>query len=152
MVVCATIVGALGFEHIGGYAPCPLCLEQRYAYYAGAPLLFAALVMLSAGELRWAAGLFLLVSLAFLANAGLGVYHAGAEWGFWPGPSTCAGTQTITTSAANMLESLQATSVIRCDEAALRIFGVSLAGWNALVSIFVFGMCLRAAADSLYAE
>lgn len=152
MVVCAAILGALGFEHLGGYPPCQLCLEQRYAYYAGAPLLFGALVLLSAGEPRWAAALFLLVSLAFLANAGLGIYHAGAEWRFWPGPDSCTGAQSITTSAGGLLDTLKSTNVVRCDEAALRILGVSLAGWNAVVSVFVFGMSLRAAADSHHAE
>ncbi|MEE8530724.1 MAG: disulfide bond formation protein B, partial [Hyphomicrobium sp.] len=67
------ILTALAYEYIGGYAPCPLCLEQRYAYYVGVPLLFIALVFVSADH-RYPAGLiFLFVSLAFLANAGLGV-------------------------------------------------------------------------------
>lgn len=148
----AAILGALAFEHIGGYPPCPLCLEQRYAYYAGIPLLFGALVILSAGEWRWAALLFGLVALAFLANGGLGTYHAGAEWGFWPGPDSCTGAQEITSNAGGLLDSLQTTNVIRCDEAALRIMGISLAGWNALVSFLVFAMSARAAAASLRAE
>ncbi len=145
----AAILGALGFEYLGGYAPCPLCLEQRYAYYAGVPVLFAALVALSAGHRRSAALLFALVGLAFLANAGLGVYHAGAEWGFWPGPDSCTGTQDLTTSAGGMLDALQKTNVIRCDEAALRILGISLAGWNAAVSLLVAFLSGRAAVESV---
>ncbi|MBU2532498.1 MAG: disulfide bond formation protein B, partial [Alphaproteobacteria bacterium] len=58
----ATILGAFAFEHIGGYAPCPLCLQQRYAYYVGIPLLFLALVLLSAGRRSIAVGLLFLVS------------------------------------------------------------------------------------------
>lgn len=81
----AGILTALGFQHLGGVDPCALCFQQRYAYYAGIPALFAALVLLSAGRRREAALLFFLVFLAFLANAGLGTYHAGAEWKFWPG-------------------------------------------------------------------
>jgi disulfide bond formation protein DsbB len=141
-----TILGALGFEHIGGYLPCPLCLEQRYAYYAGVPLLFLALVLLSAGRGRPAALLFLVVSLAFLANAGLGAYHAGAEWHFWPGPDACTGAQEITTSAGGLLDALPTTNVIRCDEAAFRFAGISLAGWNVIVSLLVAALSLGAAA------
>src|ERR1700704_5111655 len=80
------ILTALAFEHFGGYVPCPLCLQQRYAYYAGIPLLFLALVLVSAERGGLAALIFIAVALAFLANAGLGIYHAGAEWRFWPGP------------------------------------------------------------------
>jgi disulfide bond formation protein DsbB len=144
----ATILGALGFEHLGGYPPCPLCLEQRYAYYAGAPVLFAALVVLSAGHRRSATALFVVVALAFLANAALGVYHAGAEWHFWPGPQSCTGAQELSTSAGGLLQSLPTTNVIRCDEAAWRFLGISLAGWNVLVSLIVAALSLRAAAAS----
>ena len=148
VLASAAILGALAFEHIGGYLPCPLCLEQRYAYYAGIPLLFLALVLLSGGPRRPAALLFLAVSLAFLANAGLGAYHAGAEWHFWPGPDTCAGAQDLTTSAGGLLESLPTTNVIRCDEAAYRFAGISLAGWNVIVSLLVAGLSLSAAVRS----
>src|SRR5690606_6755649 len=79
----AIILAALGFEHIGGYRPCPLCLQQRYAYYAGIPLLFGALALMSAEQRRFAGGLFALVAAGFLVNAGLGVYHAGVEWKLW---------------------------------------------------------------------
>ena len=91
LLAAAAIVIALGFEHLGGYAPCELCLQQRYAYYAGIPLLFLALVALSAGQPRAAAVLFVIVALAFLANAALGIYHAGAEWHFWAGAGCMLG-------------------------------------------------------------
>ena len=144
----AAIIAALGFEHLGGYPPCHLCLQERYAYYAGVPLLFLALVLLSAGFRRSAWIVFVVVALAFLANAAVGVYHAGAEWGFWPGPDSCTGTQALTTSAGSLLNDLQKTNVVRCDEAALRIFGISLAGWNAVASLFIAWMSARAAIDS----
>jgi disulfide bond formation protein DsbB len=149
VISIGAILAALAFEYIGGYAPCPLCLQQRYAYYVGVPLLFLALIFVSSGH-RYPAGLiFLFVSLAFLANAGLGAYHAGAEWGFWPGPDSCAGAQEIATSAGGLLESLSRTTVIRCDEAAWRFAGLSFAGWNVVASLIVFGASLRAAADSV---
>jgi disulfide bond formation protein DsbB len=149
VVAVATILAALGFEHLGGLAPCPLCLEQRYAYYAGAPVLFAALVALSAGHRRSAGLLFLLVAIAFLANTALGVYHAGAEWHFWPGPDSCTGVQELTTSAGGLLDALPKTNVIRCDEAAWRLVGISLAGWNAVVSLLVGALSIRAAIESV---
>ena len=145
----AVILAALAFEHIGGYLPCPLCLQQRYAYYAGIPLLFAALVLVSAEQRRIAAVLFLLVAAAFFVNAGLGVYQAGAEWKFWPGPDTCAGAQAVTTSAGGLLAELQKTQVIRCDEASWRFLGLSFAGWNVAASLALCLGALQAAARAL---
>ncbi len=148
VIAAGAILMALGFEYLGGYLPCPLCLQQRYAFYVGVPLLFGALVLTSAEQRSLAGLIFLFVVFAFLANAGLGVYHAGAEWGFWPGPESCAGSQGITTSADTLLESLQNTHVIRCDQAAVRILGISLAGWNVVVSLMVSAASLRAASES----
>ena len=121
---------------------------QRWAYYAGIPVLFSALALVSGGNRRTAMWLFALVALAFLANAGLGVYHAGAEWKYWPGPDTCAGDQGLSTSAGNLLKEIETTKVIRCDEAALRVFGLSLAGWSAIASMMIFALSLRAAFDA----
>ncbi|MCZ7593798.1 MAG: disulfide bond formation protein B [Hyphomicrobium sp.] len=152
LITVAVILIALGYEHIGGYAPCELCLEQRYAYYAGIPLLFLALVALSAGQARAAAVLFVLVALAFLGNAALGVYHAGVEWQFWPGPAACTGSQQLTNNAGNMLEALQQTNVVRCDEAAWRFAGISFAGWNVVASLLVTLLGIRAAGEALHAR
>lgn len=138
------ILAALAFEHLGGYRPCPLCLMQRYAYYAAIPTLFVAM-SLSSEMPRTAALLFFLVSLAFLANAGLGVYHAGAEWKFWPGPATCAGALALPTSAADLLRDLEASNVVRCDEAPWTFAGLSFAGWNVVASLVLFTATLKAA-------
>lgn len=149
-LAAAAILSALAFEYIGGYAPCPLCLQQRYAYYAGVPLMFAALVLLSADERKWAGLLFFLTALAFLANAGLGVYHAGAEWGYWPGPDTCAGDPSAALAPMDLTAALTASApVVRCDEPALRVFGLSFAGWNVLASLVIHICALKAAALSL---
>ncbi|MBA4172128.1 MAG: disulfide bond formation protein B [Hyphomicrobium sp.] len=140
------ILTALGIQYIGGIAPCALCLEQRTAYYIAIPLLFLALVLVSADRGRLAGLLFFAVALAFLMNAGLGVYHAGAEWKFWPGPDTCGATaQSITGTAGNLLEKLDKARVVRCDEPALVIFGLSLAGWNVVASLTLFIASLKAA-------
>jgi disulfide bond formation protein DsbB len=148
LLAAGALAIALGYQHLGGREPCELCLKQRYAYYAGVPVLFLALVSLSAGQTRIAALLFGLVALGFLANAGLGVYHAGVEWKFWEGPSACAGTQQITTNAGNMLEALKQTNVVRCDEAAWRFLGLSFAGWNVLASLCIAFLGARAAGET----
>jgi len=133
----AVILTALAFEHFGGYTPCPLCLQERYGYYAAIPALSVGLVLLSAGRTRVARALFVLVALAFLANAALGVYHAGAEWKFWPGPETCGASQPLATGAGGLLKDLATTRVIRCDEAPWHFLGLSFAGWNAVASILL---------------
>ncbi len=145
LVSLATIVAALGFEHIGGYLPCPLCLQQRYAYYAGVPAAFAALVLLSNEQPRMAAMLFFALALAFLANSGLGIYQAGAEWEFWPGPESCAADQGISSSAEGLLETFDDTKVVSCTDPQWRLFGLSFAGWNAVVSFVLFVGALKAA-------
>jgi disulfide bond formation protein DsbB len=145
LAALAGILIALGFQYWGGMAPCPLCLQQRYAYYAGIPALFLGLILLGAGQGRWAALLFFLVSLAFLANAGLGTYHAGAEWKFWPGPDTCAATGSGPSATGGLLERLKNTQVIRCDEAAGRFLGLSFAGWNVFLSLALCIGALQAA-------
>jgi disulfide bond formation protein DsbB len=136
---------ALGFQYLGGVEPCPLCLQQRYAYYAGIPVLFIGLALMSADRNRTAALLFLLVGFAFLANAALGTYHAGAEWKFWPGPDTCAGSAPMGSGGGTLIERLKNTRVIRCDEASGRFFGLSFAGWNVILSLALCIGALQAA-------
>lgn len=146
VIAVAAILAALAFEHVGGYAPCPLCLTQRYAYYAGIPLIFAGLVCIATDRNGWAAALLFLAAVAFLVNAGIGVYHAGAEWKYWPGPDTCAPTSApVGPGAGGLLKQLETTRVIRCDEAAWRLFGLSFAGWNVVASFLVFVGALQAA-------
>ncbi|MEM1371736.1 MAG: disulfide bond formation protein B [Pseudomonadota bacterium] len=142
----AVLLTALGFEYIGGYLPCPLCYQQRYAYYAGIPALFLALICLSADQRTWATVLFFLVSLAFLANAGFATYHAGAEWGFWPGPTSCAGASTLVNQPLDLSAALADTPpAVQCDQAALRVLGLSFAGWNVVACLVIFALALNAA-------
>ncbi|MBX9683657.1 MAG: disulfide bond formation protein B [Hyphomicrobium sp.] len=136
---------ALAFQYIGGYIPCPLCLMQRYAYYAAIPALFLALALVSSGARGWAAAILFVVALAYLANTGLGVYHAGAEWKFWPGPDSCAGDQGLAANTGGLLKDLATIRVVRCDEASWRFMGLSFAGWNAVLSLFLMAVTLRAA-------
>ena len=139
LVAAATIAAAWAFQVIGGYTPCPLCLEQRWPYYAVIPI---AVILLLAGnrELLLRSGL-LLIALIMFAGAVLAVYHAGIEWRWWQGPQACSGGAGLT----GTLPDLSNLSVVRCDEAALRILGLSLAGWNALISLLIAGFALAAA-------
>jgi len=144
-LAAVSILTALGFQYIGGYQPCMLCLMQRYPYYAAIPVLFVALALTAGGSRGFAAALFFLVALAFFANAGLGVYHAGVEWKFWPGPATCGGGGSLSTSAGSLLGGRRNIKNVQCDEAALRVLGLSFAGWNVLASLVIMGLTLRAA-------
>src|SRR5438105_6017539 len=137
MVIAAvTLAGAWFFQLVLEILPCPLCLEQRYAYYFAVP--FAALLGLAAakGAPRplLLAGLAIL-ALAALANASLGAYHAGVEWGFWQGPTDCTGPIGNFGSAGSLLERLDKVKVVRCDEVQWRFLGLSLAGYNVLISL-----------------
>ena len=132
----ATILGAYFFQYALGYRPCPLCLEQRYAYYVAIPL--AALVLLGAsvGSSHKVMLLaFLAIAAAMLWNAGLGAYHSGVEWQWWEGPKDCSGAVTNFGPAGGLIDPIQNTRVIRCDEAAWRFLGLSLAGYNVLISL-----------------
>lgn len=141
----AAILAAQGFEHIGGYEPCPLCLQQRIAYYAALPLAGAAYLL---ARLEQRAGLarllMLLAGIGFIINAGLGVYHSGVEWHWWAGPSACAGA--FDGAGANLLQSLDEARVVRCDEAPWRLFGLSFAGWSAVISAGLAVLALTGAA------
>jgi disulfide bond formation protein DsbB len=125
--------GALAIQHVGGIAPCPLCLDQRIAYYAAIPLAVLAFALLP-GNVPLCRTILALLAVGFVFNAGLGVYHSGVEWGWWPGPDTCSGAGAIATTPGALMESLRNPRVVRCDTAALRILGLSLAGYSALTS------------------
>ena len=139
LVSAVALGGALAIEHIGGVAPCPLCLDQRIAYYAAVPLALLAFMLLP-GNVPLCRVILALLAVGFLLNAGLGVYHSGIEWGWWPGPETCSGAGAIATTPDALLESLKNPRVVRCDEAALRIVGLSLAGYSALTSGFLVAL------------
>ncbi|MEO9629363.1 disulfide bond formation protein B [Roseibium sp.] len=138
----AVICTAWGFQLIGGYVPCKLCLEQRVPYYAGLPLTVFGLLLMSRSRPGLAGGMMVVVALVFAYGAGLGIYQSGAEWGFWPGPSDCGGGSAGPADATNMLSALKSTRVVSCTEASWRMFGLSFAGWNAVASA---GLALLAA-------
>ena len=138
IVGALTICGFFFFEYVLGYPPCPLCLDQRNAFYVSVPL--AALLWLGANHGASSkvmiAG-FAVIAAIMLWNAGLSAYHAGVEWKFWPGPADCSGPINSLGSANDMLKRLQNIRIVRCDEAAWRFLGISLAGYDVLVSLFL---------------
>jgi disulfide bond formation protein DsbB len=139
----ATVGGALIFEHAFGYVPCKLCLIQRNPYYVAIPLGLAA-ALLPPRYTR--AGLWLL-TLIFVISAGLGAYHSGVEWGFFAGPSDCGGGSGAGAgNVGDFLNQLQSTRVVSCTEAAWRFLGLSLAGWNVLISLALSAFAAMAAA------
>jgi disulfide bond formation protein DsbB len=137
-IAAATLAGAWFFQLVLDIRPCPLCLEQRYAYYLAIPL--GALTAFAAAKDAPRGVLYLglaVLALAALGNAWLGGYHAGVEWGFWKGPTDCTGPVGNLGSAGNLLERLDTVKVIRCDEVQWRFLGLSLAGYNVLISLLM---------------
>jgi disulfide bond formation protein DsbB len=133
-VGAATLLGAWYFQYVLHYQPCPLCFEQRIPYYVGIPLalVVALAAKLGASRRLLIAGLAALALVMFI-GAVLAAYHAGVEWHLWPGPAECSGDPNFGRSGS-LLEQLNTLIVVRCDEAAWRLFGVSLAGYNAVIS------------------
>jgi len=132
-----TIGGFFFFQYGLGYQPCPLCLEQRNAFYVSVPL--AALLLLGAGYGASRKVLllgFAVIALVMLWNAGLSAYHAGVEWKFWQGPIDCSG-PIVPLGTGSLMSRLQNVRLERCDEAAWRLFGISLAGYDVLISLFL---------------
>ncbi len=142
----ATLLGAYFFQYGLGLLPCPLCLEQRAAYYVSIPLAAMILLGLTVGASRKVMLLALLaITVAMLWNAGLGVYHSGVEWHWWAGPQDCSG-PIPSFSSGNLLEQMDKARVVRCDEAPWRFLGLSLAGYNALISLALAIVALWGAA------
>ena len=131
----ALLAGAYAFQYLGGLAPCEMCWWQRYAL----------MVALALAVLGWGLGrsraLFVLAALAVLANAGIGVFHAGVEQHWWQGITACAATP-AGGSNADIMAQILAQPLVRCDAIPWSLFGLSMAGWNALISTLIGGFAL----------
>ena len=140
-ITLVTILGAWGFEY-AGYLPCELCLKQRFAYYAAIPLslIFAVVGQNNPKLLRY--GLIIL-GLIMLASCIFGIYHAGVEWKLWQGPTTCTGGGDFKGGLPDLTR-----KAVMCDQPAIRIFGLSLAGWNAVISAVTSAMAFSKAQGS----
>jgi disulfide bond formation protein DsbB len=151
----ATLAGAWFFEYVIKLAPCPLCLEQRIPYHIIVPL---SLLLVIAALARAPRSLLLVgfaaIAIAACCNIALGTYHAGVEWHWWPGPADCTGPLTDLRGSGSLLDQLHGVNVVRCDEAAWRFLGISLAGYNVLISLALaiiagFGLLAARAAPGL---
>jgi disulfide bond formation protein DsbB len=143
IVGSAAILGAWYFQYFVGLPPCPLCLEQRIAYYFVIPLAVMVALGTRVGAQRKVLMLALIViALGMAWNAGLGAYHAGVEWKFWAGPADCSGPLNELGSAGGLLKKLESIRVVRCDEIPWSFLGLSLAGYNALISLALVAVAL----------
>jgi disulfide bond formation protein DsbB len=141
LLAAAAILGAYYFQYVLGLVPCPLCLEQRIAYYVAIPLaLILAFAAWRGAPRTLLIGGLAIIALAMLINAGLGVYHSGVEWKFWPGPADCSGPVTNLGRASDLMKQLRNVQVVRCDDAPWRFLGLSLAGYNVLISLALVGI------------
>ena len=143
----ATLAGAWYFELVLNLLPCKLCLEQRNPYYAAIPVALGGLAAIWTGRPGFGRWALIVLAAVFIISAGLGIQHAGIEWKFWAGPADCGGRAAPgPSSAGGLLDALRNTRIVSCTEAAWRFAGLSLAGWNALISA---GLALLAAGAAL---
>lgn len=134
----ALLLGALGFQYIGEMPPCKMCYWQRYPHVAAVGLGLLALLI---------PGVILpyLGALALLVTAGIGLFHAGVERGLWEGPTTCSSQSIEGLSADELLNQILSAPVVRCDEIPWEMFGLSMAGWNAVASLGLAALWIAAA-------
>lgn len=126
------LLGALGFQYIGRLPPCELCLWQRWPHVGAVVVGFGGPLLIRAGLLERSVtkGVAVLAALLIATSGAIGVYHAGVQWHWWPGPQSCTGAAFRYTGAPLDLNA----PVVLCDIAAWRLFGISIAGYNALIS------------------
>jgi disulfide bond formation protein DsbB len=158
LLALSAIVGALLFQYVGGLEPCVLCLQQRTPYYVGLPILVVA-ILVARAKSNLATGISLLLTavaiVVFAWGIDTGFYHAGAEWGFWPGPQSCSRTTEFSNNLDAYIAQLNQTPPIDCTKPAIRILGLSLAGWNVVVSavtILLLALSAKRTADRVIAE
>ena len=131
------LAGAWTFQFLG-YAPCKLCHWQRWPHYAAVGI--GALALLTSLRLLpW------LGALAAAATAAVGVYHTGVEKGWWAGPTTCTSGSVAGLSAEDLLDQINNAPLIRCDEVAWALAGISMASWNAILSAVLVAVWIAAA-------
>jgi disulfide bond formation protein DsbB len=145
-VSAALVAAAFAFEHLGGLPPCVLCWWQRYAHFAVIGLALFALLPVG-GNLR--AVLLLAAAVAALAGTGIAVFHVGVEQHWWQGTAECGSTLGAASSIEDMRRMLLAQPVVRCDEVAWSLFGISMAGYNALISLGLAAFALAALRQGL---
>lgn len=130
VVPAALLAGAFGSEHIGGLYPCEMCYWQRWPHEAAVML---AILAYAARKGLAENVLLVLAALAIILSGAIGVFHAGVEYGWWPGLTQC--TQIPGQSGGDFMKDIMATPLVRCDQPQWTLAGISLAGYNAIFSI-----------------
>jgi len=132
------ILGAWGFEYIGGYPPCKMCYWQRWPHMAA--VVIGAVALIGLPWLAWFG------ALAAATTSGIGIYHTGVERDWWEGPTSCTGggLDLGAMSGADLL-SIEGPKLVMCDEVAWALFGLSMASWNAIFSAVFVIFWLKAA-------
>ena len=133
----ALLLGAWSFEYLGGMAPCQMCYWQRWPHLAAVPI--GILAVATAGLV-----LPLLGALAAGLTGAIGVFHTGVERGWWEGPSTCSSQPIGDLSPEELLDQIMNAPLVRCDEVAWQLLGLSMASWNALFSLGLTAVWLMA--------
>ena len=132
----ALLLGAYGFQYLGGFAPCPLCLEERWPWRV---LIVIGAAVVAAHALKappWVTtGLYMLAAAVALYSAYLGGFHAGVEYKWWPGPKDCSGGPVNLPSDGPLLGGLSSSEVVQCDKIVWSLFWISMAGYNFLFSL-----------------
>ena len=132
LVPLALLGGALGSQYLGGLHPCEMCYWQRWPHAAA--IVLAALALTAPAESSRSRMLVLLAAAAIAASGAIGVYHAGVELKVFEGLTSCT-TSARAASSAELLEKLMRVPLIRCDQVQWSFLGISMAGWNAIVSL-----------------
>ena len=134
LLMSAAILGsAYAFQHVGGLQPCTLCLYQRWPWWIAGSLALLALFLVR--ERRMSRALAALGALAVLVGAGIAIYHTGIEQHWWTGPTACSGTAAAPQTLEALRAQVLAAPVVRCDDIPWSLFGISMAGYNALISL-----------------
>ena len=134
----ALLLGAFAFQHIGGMHPCKMCIWQRWPHAAA--IVIGVFAMAVPGRFFPTLGV-----LAVLTTGAIGLYHTGVERGFWQGPTSCTSSGTGGISADELFDQIMAAPVVRCDEVAWEMLGLSMASWNTVVALLLACMWIMAA-------
>ena len=137
----ALLLGALAFQFLGGLPPCKLCYWQRYPHVAA--VLIGAVALAVPGRV-----LPLLGAVAALATSGVGIYHTGVEKGWWQGPTSCTSGSVTGMSADDLMDQIMSAPLVRCDDVAWEMLGLSMASWNALLALLLALVWIAAARRS----
>jgi disulfide bond formation protein DsbB len=138
IVPVALMAGALGSQYLGGLYPCEMCQWQRWPHYAAIALALATFAVRSELPQRM---LVLLAALVIAISGGIGAFHAGVEYGWWEGLTQCS---TMPGSGGgNIIDDIMKTPLVRCDVAPWTLAGISLAGYNAIVSLASAALIFR---------